>query len=41
MTNQELGSVILALLLRRRGIEPAPEEPSEATVPTLVGAGSR
>jgi Kef-type K+ transport system membrane component KefB len=27
--------------LRRRGIEPAPEEPSEATVPTLVGAGSR
>ena len=27
--------------LRRRGIEPAPEEPSEAIVPTLVGAGSR
>jgi Kef-type K+ transport system membrane component KefB len=27
--------------LRRRGIEPASEEPSEATVPTLAGAGSR
>ncbi len=27
--------------LRRRGIEPAPEEPSEAIVPTLIGAGSR